>query len=100
MFDKFQVARVQCAWVASEVATQSLKMDCCGYLLFVGPAARNLAKRLGRECVECCVRGSQRLRNKLAPKHACPCDLLAMMPPDGELLITLSLLMPSPIAVS
>ena len=59
-------------------------MDCCGYLLFAGPAARNLAKRMGRECVECCVRGSQRLRNKLAPKHACPCDLLAMMPPDGN----------------
>ena len=67
----------------------SLRMDCCGYLVFAGPAARNLAKRMGRECVECCVRGSQRLRRIIAPKHACPCDLLAMMPPDGELSITL-----------
>lgn len=60
-------------------------MACCGYLRFAGPAARNLLKRLGCAAVECCVRGSQRIRRKLVPKYACPCDLFAMMAVHGEL---------------
>lgn len=59
-------------------------MACCGYLRFAGPAARNLLKRLGCAAVECCVRGSQRIRRKLVPKYACPCDLLAMMTIHGK----------------
>ena len=60
-------------------------MACCGYLRFAGPAARNLLKRLGCAAVECCVRGSQRIRRKLVPKYACPCDLL--MTVHGKLIV-------------
>ena len=67
-------------------------MACCGYLRFAGPAARNLLKRLGCAAVECCVRGSQRIRRKLVPKYACPCDLLAVMTVYGELLLAFKLL--------
>lgn len=61
-------------------------MGCCGYVRFAGKPVHNLLRRLAGVAVELSVRCSQRLRRRLAPPMACPCDLLVMsMTLDSQL---------------